>query len=290
MTVRPSAANCCSMAARSASLKNRGCLGVGPAVAAVGHGERSALRPAFIPWCGQCVAPMSSRRRQQATRTHASRSNVARPAILDFSVALPGRHRGPGCRPRDSGSSGVPRSLQRLIRPARTTDTNAPSARPIPSPRRLSTTSRLWHPRPSIGASDWMASIASGKASTATSTRAVAGDRPRSPIARPSGTNRMTLRLVSPRWRYWESGASPIRPKSHRPGAEGRPLNPPASGGIVATSTAPTLMTRRNAIQLLVRRRRATRPATASAITAVTANPGRNHGRTPAKVLKGSPP
>ena len=157
----------------------------------------------------------------------------------------------------------------------------------MPSPRRLSTTSRLWHPRPSIGASDWMASMASGKARTATSTRAVAGDRPRSPTARPSGTNRMTLRLVSPRWRYCESGASPMRPKSHRPGAEGRPLNPSASGGIVAASTAPTLMTRRNATQLSVRRRRATRPATASAITVVMASPGRNHGRTPARDPQG---
>jgi len=51
----------------------------------------------------------------------------------------------------------------------------------------------------------------------------------------------------------------------------------------------PTLTTRRNAIQLSVRRRRATRPATASAITVVMASPGRNHGRTPARVLKGSP-
>ena len=213
--------------------------------------------------------------------------------ILDLPSNLPvfdaGGHGRRGCRPRAPGSCGAPRALQLLVRPARTTDSNPPSARPMPSPRRLSTTSRLWHPRPSIGSSDWMASMASGKARTATSTRAVAGDRPRSPIARPSGTNRMTLRLVSPRWRYWESGASPMRPKSHRPGAEGRPLNPPASGGIVAASTAPTLMTRRNAIQLSVRRRRATRPATASAITVVMASPGRNHGRTPARVLKGSP-
>ena len=65
---------------------------------------------------------------------------------------------------------------------------------------------------------------------------------------------------------------------------------PPASGGIVAASAAPTLVRRRNAIQLSVRRRRATRPATASAITVVMASPGRNHGRTPARVLKGSPP
>ena len=159
----------------------------------------------------------------------------------------------------------------------------------MPSPRRLSTTSRLWHPRPSIGASDWTASMAGGKARTATSTRAEAVDQPRSPTARPSGTNRMTLRLASPRWRYWESGANPTRPKSHRPGTEGRPLNPSAVGGIVAASTAPTLMTRRNAIQLTVHRRRATRPATASAITVVMANPGRNHGRTPARALKVSP-
>jgi hypothetical protein len=131
--------------------------------------------------------------------------------------------------------------------------------------------------------------MASGKATAATSTRAVAGDRPRSPIARPSGTNRMTLRLVSPWWRYWESGASPMRPKSHRPGVQDWPLNPSASGVIVAASTAPTLMRRRNAIRLSVRRRRATPPTTASAITVVTASPGRNHGRTSARVVKGSP-
>jgi hypothetical protein len=201
----------------------------------------------------------------------------------------PGGRRRRGRRPSESGSRGAPRALQLLLRTARTTDGNTPSARPMPSPRRLSTTSRLWHPRPSIGSSDWMASMASGKARTATSIRAVAGDRPRSPIARPSGTNRMTLRLVSPRWRYWERGASPIRPKSHWPGAEDWPLNPSTSGVIVAASTAPTLMRRRNAIHLSVRRRRATRPTTASAITVAVASPGRNHGSSPARVLKGSP-
>jgi hypothetical protein len=80
-----------------------------------------------------------------------------------------------------------------------------------------------------------------------------------------------------------------MRPKSHRPGSGGLSLTSSATGGIVAASTDPTLMSRRNATQLSVHRRRATRRALASAIAIVMASPGRNHGRTSASALKGSP-
>jgi hypothetical protein len=251
-------------------------------------------RPAFIVRRGRCVAPIS---RRPPTAGHAAptlagptagRRETPRRLRRVASNTRPS-HRRSGWRPSAPGSRGAPRALSLLPRTVLTTEINTPSTTPIPSPRRLSTTSWLWHPRPSIGTSDWMASMAGDSTTAAANTRAVVGDRPRSPIARPRGTNRMRFRLVSPRWTYSDRGASPTRPKSHRPAAGGRPLKPPSFGGIVAASTAPALVTRRNATQLFVRSRRATRPATASAITAAMANPGRNHGRTSASVVNGVP-